>query len=247
MEHRSMQRIGGYDAPFLNDFIEDYECPVCKMAFCEPIQTQCGHRLCLTCSEEIKKCNKGVLICPLDKKVSKPDKTFPDKAFERAVQHLQVKCKNFMKNCRWTGDLRLIDNHLENCKYQEVSCPNELCTASVLRKELMEHMETDCIFRLANCQYCYLEILYLEMQDHYDICKYFPVDCVNQCSIKVPRKKMFSHISNDCAHTIVDCQYFNVGCNFKSLPWTSDFKMFFGTSNSFHILRGLHIVLRNKK
>ncbi|XP_065681129.1 TNF receptor-associated factor 5-like isoform X3 [Hydra vulgaris] len=164
MEHRSMQRIGGYDAPFLNDFIEDYECPVCKMAFCEPIQTQCGHRLCLTCSEEIKKCNKGVLICPLDKKVSKPDKTFPDKAFERAVQHLQVKCKNFMKNCRWTGDLRLIDNHLENCKYQEVSCPNELCTASVLRKELMEHMETDCIFRLANCQYCYLEILYLEMQ-----------------------------------------------------------------------------------
>ncbi|XP_065681130.1 TNF receptor-associated factor 4-like isoform X4 [Hydra vulgaris] len=191
MEHRSMQRIGGYDAPFLNDFIEDYECPVCKMAFCEPIQTQCGHRLCLTCSEEIKKCNKGVLICPLDKKVSKPDKTFPDKAFERAVQHLQVKCKNFMKNCRWTGDLRLID-------------------------------------------------------DHYDICKYFPVDCVNQCSIKVPRKKMFSHISNDCAHTIVDCQYFNVGCNFKGTRNEQDIHASSSTHNHLSMAMSKVIALETK-
>ncbi|XP_047142801.2 TNF receptor-associated factor 6-A [Hydra vulgaris] len=106
MELLNTKKYGGYDVHFLDTLSVNFECPVCRMAFREPIQTDCGHRLCLSCSEEIKIRNEGVLICPLDKSIS--DKTFSDKAYEREILQLKVKCGNFQNNCEWTGELKLL-------------------------------------------------------------------------------------------------------------------------------------------
>ncbi|XP_047143913.1 TNF receptor-associated factor 6-A isoform X6 [Hydra vulgaris] len=190
MESSDLEKYGGYNAQFLHELLDDYECPVCSMALREPVLTLCGHRLCFSCSEEIKKRNYGVLVCPLDKTILNSEKVFPDKFTERAILQLKVKCDNFLKSCQWTGELKTINNHLTSCEYQEVKCLNEQCTATLLRKELSDHMEKHCIYRLVTCRYCKQKIICSENQ-------------------------MSSHITDSCANTIIPCQYLNIGCKFK--------------------------------
>ncbi|XP_047130542.1 TNF receptor-associated factor 6-A isoform X2 [Hydra vulgaris] len=164
MESLDAEKFGGFDVNFLQELSDDHECPICKLALREPILTKCGHRLCLSCSEEMRKRKNGVLVCPLDNTNLKPEQTFRDKAIERAVLQLKVKCNNFLKSCQWTGELKRIDNHLETCEYQEVKCLNKKCSTSLLRKELSDHMETKCIYRFVKCQYCNQKIRFCEKQ-----------------------------------------------------------------------------------
>ncbi|XP_065656702.1 TNF receptor-associated factor 6-B-like isoform X4 [Hydra vulgaris] len=159
---RMAEWFGGYNANFLHELSDEHECPVCKMALREPILTACGHRFCLSCSEEIRKINKGVFICPLDKTNLKYEQTFLDKAVERVILQLKVKCNNYLNNCQWTGELRAINTHEQYC--------NRL-----------------------------------------------PIYCVNQCGMEILREEMLSHIHDSCANTIIPCQYFNIGCNFKGM------------------------------
>ncbi|XP_065656699.1 TNF receptor-associated factor 6-like isoform X2 [Hydra vulgaris] len=209
--------FGGYNANFLHELSDEHECPVCKMALREPILTACGHRFCLSCSEEIRKINKGVFICPLDKTNLKYEQTFLDKAVERVILQLKVKCNNYLNNCQWTGELRAINNHLIFCEYQEVKCLNKRCSTSLMSKELCDHMETKCIYRSITCQHCNQKILFFEKQTHEQYCNRLPIYCVNQCGMEILREEMLSHIHDSCANTIIPCQYFNIGCNFKGM------------------------------
>ncbi|XP_065658888.1 TNF receptor-associated factor 5-like [Hydra vulgaris] len=159
--------------------------------------------------------NNGVLICPLDKTILNSEKIFPDKFTERVILQLKVKCDNFLKSCQWTGELKTINNHLTSCEYQEVKCLNEQCSTTLLRKELSDHMEKDCIYRLVTCRYCKQKITFCDNQIHEEKCECVPLCCVNQCGIEVLRKEMSSHITDSCANTIIPCQYLNIGCNFK--------------------------------
>ncbi|XP_065659874.1 TNF receptor-associated factor 3-like isoform X3 [Hydra vulgaris] len=211
------EKFGGYNAHFLHELLDEYECPVCIMALREPVITLCGHRLCFSCSEEMIKRNNGVLICPLDKTILNSEKVFPDKFTERAILQLKVKCDNFLKGCQWTGELKTINNHLTSCEYQEVKCLNEQCSTTLLRKELSDHMEKHCIYRLVTCQYCKQKIIFCDIQIHEEKCECLPLCCVNQCGIEIMRKEMSFHITDSCANTIIPCQYLNIGCKFKGM------------------------------
>nr|XP_047143231.1 TNF receptor-associated factor 6-A-like [Hydra vulgaris] len=211
------QKCGGYNAQFLQELSDEHECPVCKMALREPVLTLCGHRLCFSCSEEMKRRNNGVLFCPLDKTILNSGEIFPDKFTERIILQLNIKCDNFLKSCQWTGELKAINNHLTSCEYQEVKCLNEQCSTALLRKELSDHMEKHCIYRLVTCQYCKLKINFCDNQSHEEKCKWVPLCCINQCDMKVLRKEMSAHITDSCANTIVPCQYLKIGCTFKGM------------------------------
>nr|XP_047130467.1 TNF receptor-associated factor 5 isoform X2 [Hydra vulgaris] len=241
-----MFECGGYDAHFLQELSDEHECPICKMALRKPILTKCGHRLCLSCSEEMRKRKNGVLVCPIDNTNLKPEQTFRDKAIERAVLQLKVKCNNFLKNCQWTGELKAIDNHLETCEYQEVKCLNEQCSTSLLRKELSDHMETKCIYRLVTCQYCNQKIRFCEMQIHLETCESLPLYCVNQCGMKILRKEMSTHITDSCANTVIPCQYFYIGCNFKGMRKEQDTHVNSSTQNHFSMSISKIAALENK-
>ncbi|XP_065667324.1 TNF receptor-associated factor 6-A isoform X3 [Hydra vulgaris] len=217
MENLDAEKFGGYYADFLHELSDEHECPVCKMALREPILTLCGHRLCLSCSEEMRKRNNGVLLCPLDNTNLNSEKTFPDRAIERAILQLKVRCNNFSKHCQWTGELKAINNHLTSCEYEEVRCPYIQCSTSLLRKELNDHIETQCIYRFITCQHCNEKIQFCEKQNHVEICECQPLYCLNRCGMKMLRKEMSSHITDICANTIIPCQYSNIGCNFKGM------------------------------
>ncbi|XP_065660056.1 TNF receptor-associated factor 3-like isoform X3 [Hydra vulgaris] len=158
------ENFGGYDANFIDELLNEHECPVCKMALREPIQTQCGHRLCLSCAEEMRKRNKGVLICPLDNSILDSSKIFPDLAIERVIMQLKVKCRNFSNGCGWTKELKRLNEHLGSCEYQTLKCLNKPCSSLLLLKDLKEHTEKRCIYRLVTCQYCKQKIIFSEKQ-----------------------------------------------------------------------------------
>ncbi|XP_065674872.1 TNF receptor-associated factor 6-B-like isoform X2 [Hydra vulgaris] len=175
MESLNAQKLGGFNVHFSHELLNEHECPVCQLALREPLLTSCGHRLCFSCSEEKRKRNKGILKCPLDNSNLNSNETFRDKAIERVIQELNVICNNSFNNCQWTGKLREIDNHLGSCEYQEVKCFNQQCFTSLLRKELRNHTETTCIYRLVTCQYCSQKILFYEKLTHLKNCEYLPL------------------------------------------------------------------------
>lgn len=52
--YRIGQGVGGIDADFVSTMPPDYECPICHLAYRDPVQTRdCGHRFCETCIEPI--------------------------------------------------------------------------------------------------------------------------------------------------------------------------------------------------
>lgn len=48
--------VGGYDNEFASPLPMEYECPICHLAFREPVQLEeCGHRFCQSCLMELRK------------------------------------------------------------------------------------------------------------------------------------------------------------------------------------------------
>ena len=48
--------VGGYDYEFTAPLPSEYECPICHLAFREPVQLEeCGHRFCQSCLTEMRK------------------------------------------------------------------------------------------------------------------------------------------------------------------------------------------------
>ena len=44
--------------------------------------------------------------------------------------------------------------HLSQCAYKEVQCPNPGCATKLLSQNLKEHLELDCLYKKTACQWC---------------------------------------------------------------------------------------------
>ena len=66
---------------------------------------------------------------------------------ERKISSLRVYCLKKSQGCRWEGELGSLDHHVDpkegDCVFVEVECEfTEMgCTTSVLRKDMLKHME----------------------------------------------------------------------------------------------------------
>ncbi len=47
--HKAMDNAGGYEASFVLPVQDDHKCPVCHLVLRDPLQTDCGHRICSSC------------------------------------------------------------------------------------------------------------------------------------------------------------------------------------------------------
>lgn len=56
MANRTEREIGGYEAEFVATLPDEYECPICQLAYRDPVQLEeCGHRLCYSCLQELRR------------------------------------------------------------------------------------------------------------------------------------------------------------------------------------------------
>uniref|UniRef100_A0A7M5XFD8 Uncharacterized protein n=1 Tax=Clytia hemisphaerica TaxID=252671 RepID=A0A7M5XFD8_9CNID len=74
------------------------------------------------------------------------------------VQH-QKDCKYRTTECLYCRLIKPIiemkDHHSE-CQMMKIICPNEQCETQVLRKDIKEHLNKDCLYEKISC--CYSEI-----------------------------------------------------------------------------------------
>lgn len=56
MADRVDRETGGFEAEFVSPLPQEYECPICQLAFRDPVQIEdCGHRFCQSCLQELKR------------------------------------------------------------------------------------------------------------------------------------------------------------------------------------------------
>ena len=122
----------------------------------------------------------------------------------KEIEELMAKCPLAGRGCIWKGSMREIDTHLDECSELIVNCSN-VCGVILKRSELVNHCESECLNRVANCMHCKGVMQYKEVEIHLTTCPVLPLLCPNECKETFLRKEMNSHIEKDCPNTLIDC------------------------------------------
>ena len=207
------QATRGFDEVFVEPLSERLTCPICHVAFREPVLTRCGHHFCNSC---LTPCLQQSASCPVCRMELKASNIFPNNAMKREILDLTIKCCLHEKGCAWTGELRNGEMHDRECQFVDVVCENE-CEQWIMRKDKEDHVANHCLYRMVSCQHCDLKMKQLEIDDHYKECDQYPIDCTYKCGMMVQRYKMEDHIGRQgtCPNSLLDCDFEDNGCQFR--------------------------------
>ena len=202
---------GGYEYEFVKTPSDTLICTICFLPSRKPhLSVCCGHTFCTSCLEGSKKFSN---ICPMCH--SEELTAIFNKQADRVIRNLHVFCTNKKQGCEWQGEINDITNHLGNCLFQVVHCPND-CGRSLQRQYLTSHVKTECPHRTVSCQYCndVGEYQFIEGQ-HKEECPKFPVQCSNECEIESIHRDEVEEHREVCPLEIIQCDYHVVGCDVK--------------------------------
>uniref|UniRef100_A0A8C3G4E3 TNF receptor-associated factor n=1 Tax=Cyclopterus lumpus TaxID=8103 RepID=A0A8C3G4E3_CYCLU len=193
-----------------------YCCETCRLVLCQARQTECGHRFCQSCINDIL--SHPNPVCPADMEPLFKDKIFRDVCCHREIMALKVYCRSEANGCQEQMSLQQIPDHLNVCPFFEVPCPLGKCKERMMRKEIPDHLSWKCKHRESSCEFCMTKMPLTDLQKHKEtVCPAFPVSCPNHCSFSsLPRSELSSH-QNDCPKAQVSCQFHRYGCTFKGL------------------------------
>ena len=134
---------GGHECEFVEKPPKAFqsECPVCLLILREPFQvTCCGYAFCRACIERIKKDNKPCPCCN-----SNDFDKFEDKRLNRSLYKFKIYCINKEQGCKWQGELKELDNHLnynpgqqnqlDGCQFMKINCLH--CAELFLRSVIL--------------------------------------------------------------------------------------------------------------
>ena len=143
----------------------------------------------------------------------------------RDIQALGVRCSNVDSGCGWEGTVGTLQDHVTKCDFILVPCPNG-CEESesglilqLLRKELEEHISSQCPKREYQCRDCGRKDEYGVITGlHVSECPKKLVKCPNEtCSVSLERCCVPRHVQQSCAYTEVYCKYTSMGCGVKKM------------------------------
>ena len=132
---------------------------------------------------------------------------------KRDILSLMVNCTNKQNGCSWEGDVRVVLEHLQFCKYRSVDCPKK-CQQQILQKDLNNHLEDECKNRDYECPLCGDWGIFGERTtSHLENCPNRPTNCPNErCLEQVAYHRIDHHALKDCDYTILECKYRSIGC-----------------------------------
>lgn len=122
-------------------------CWQCKSVLKNPVQNNCGHRICKDCMTYLLRNNANQVACKSCKDEDpdagesflKEEEAFLDKAILREMSSIPVTCT--FNGCSWTGTFKEYEAHYENCEFTPVVCVT--CGLTVAKSKLTEHNETN--------------------------------------------------------------------------------------------------------
>ncbi|XP_789029.2 TNF receptor-associated factor 6 [Strongylocentrotus purpuratus] len=205
--------VCGYEAQFETPLDKKYVCPVCLSALRDPLQTKCGHRFCKVCLT-LASGPGNVAKCPLDKLFfDVRSEVFEDVAMKREVLSLLVLCTNL--DCEWKGELRLLEEHTDDCPHLLILCSNG-CLTHHKRMDADEH-HNNCPARLLECTFCQQSVAYKSLNQHQLLlCPRYAIDgplCGKVGIIREDMPKHTDHKDGDCPKSMVPCKFGAMGCH----------------------------------
>ena len=202
---------GGFDGDFVKTKLSDrFRCPICHLTLKEPRLTECGHHFCAGCLAEWLRQDHG---CPVCRTELESWKIFPNNALKREILDLKIRCTRRKKGCDWVGELRMREDHDQQCSYVDEECDN--CGEVVIRMAMKNHKKNLCPRRKTRCEHCHSMMEWKELPDHYKNCPCYPVQC--NCGELVAKYMMADHVGpqGTCPFSILHCKFKTIGCGFR--------------------------------
>ena len=198
---------GGYEYTFMETPHHRYVCNICIHPCRDPYLTACcGHNFCKSCLDGYRKTAASCPCCRKEDFV-----TVINKQADREIRSFCMMCTNKERGCEWQGELNDFSNHLESsdgCQFEDVKCSNE-CGKMLQRRYLTSHVETECLNRVIECQYCQISgVRQIIEGEHKEQCPKFPLPCPNNCKVSCPtpsRRKSGKRRSRNVEYSL---QYF---------------------------------------
>ena len=194
---------------------DDWECPICRLVVRDAYQVNCcGKVLCKCCL--MKWTNESNhSSCPVCRSENIRSKYFKDTRSDREIKRIRVFCNNEDSGCDWSGEVRDMENHVENCLYRLLQCKD--CKETFTKQKLETHFTDECPKRKSKCCVCDEEGTYDYItSEHPKKCPEVEMQCLNTgCDLIMKRCEMTSHI-DVCPKQIVKCPFSEMGCQFTS-------------------------------
>ncbi|XP_077300538.1 TNF receptor associated factor 4 isoform X3 [Arctopsyche grandis] len=150
--------------------------------------------------------SEGLFTCPVNASPIDYAKIYPDPESEKAIMGSVVYCIHHKEGCKWSDELRKLKAHLNTCKHDAVPCSSH-CGAMIPRVLMQDHLRYTCPQRRANCEFCAKEFSGHMLENHSGNCGYEPTYCENKCGVKIQRRLITQHKSNDCIKRLVACRH----------------------------------------
>ena len=193
-------------------------CPICFELLTEPCQiVKCGHHVCQQCHTQLVAIGKKE--CPVCREPDALSSAYLDKFLQREINDIKVRCQHHREGCKWTGEVRDLQSHLDpdkrRCNYVLLPCSFG-CSERRLSGAMRDHLKRYCTKRQMSCQYCsYCSSYDIVIAKHLPICLQVPVTCPNNCKKKgLKRKQLQAHI-DECPLQVISCPFTSAGCTVK--------------------------------
>lgn len=112
-------------------------CPLCLEVAKAPIlETICGHYFCQTCFDRQRQ-HEPVLQCATCRTRLSGDGVRRSFGAERIISNWNAKCPQ--GECKWRGSFGGLPNHINQCEWTIIKCPNNGCETMLLRAILKDH------------------------------------------------------------------------------------------------------------
>lgn len=201
---------GGYSYDFVAKPPDKYHCSICTKVLRDPHLTECcGNEFCESCLTMWEKKSKDK-TCPQCRATKFSH--IVNKKSKREIDALKVHCNFRKQGCTWVGELAVIETHYKTCGYVECKCM--LCSLNVMRMQLQNHREMECMYRMIECSHCHKNGAYCKIIsfEHFAVCPGYLMCCPNRCGKDVKRSDVEDH-REQCPLETITCPC----CPFKVL------------------------------
>ncbi|GFN88482.1 tnf receptor-associated factor 2 [Plakobranchus ocellatus] len=215
-ENGDRQTGGFFPGIFVSSFDHKFICRNCHRILRDPVQSQCGHRFCRSCLEELL-VNDAVVLCPacLEEQVEEHDvgqlsvhEVFPDNAVKREMFNTPACC--IFPGCTWKGRFKEYETHERSCPFKQVACA--LCAQPVTDGHIEEHRRSECSERHVTCDHCGCTVIFSRLKAHLETCEKLPLTCEHCGKGNIARDTLKNHLEQHCPKRIVSCP---MGCEDK--------------------------------
>eukprot|EP01038_Epipyxis_sp_PR26KG_P010342 gene10342-13894_t len=188
----------------------DFICGICLGIFKNPLMCPNGHNHCKECFLEQLNFNQ---CCPTCRVPIQSNTLASNKLAKNLIGCMNVRClfATENQNCTWLGSVDQLDFHLLTCDWAEVECDG--CYVRMQRKQISQHLPSDCQNRKVICEFCEKCIKFCDMTGHLDLdCECKPFQCKNGCNAVINKRDLNDHLQV-CELESVQCPY-NQTCSF---------------------------------